>query len=59
MDEVALAWVLKNPTVVVPIVGATKEHQLADAAAALDVTLTDAESNILEGVYEPRLPTGY
>jgi aryl-alcohol dehydrogenase-like predicted oxidoreductase len=29
-----LAWVLKNPVVDAPILGATKEHHLADAAAA-------------------------
>ena len=36
MAQVALAWVLKNPVVTAPIVGATKPHHLADAAAAID-----------------------
>ena len=38
MAQVALAWVLQNPVVTAPIVGATKPHHLADAVAALDVT---------------------
>ena len=37
MAQVALAWVLRNPVVAAPIVGATKPHHLADAVAALDV----------------------
>ena len=57
--EVALAWVLNNPVVSAPIVGATKQHHLADAVAALDITLTDDEIAQLEQHYTPREPTGY
>jgi len=53
----AMAWVLKHPVVDAPIVGATKPHHLADAAAALDLELTDAESADLEAPYAPRQPT--
>jgi 1-deoxyxylulose-5-phosphate synthase len=59
MAQVALAWVLKNPTVDAPIVGATKQHHLADAVASLDITLTDDEIKALEAPYTPREPTGY
>ena len=59
MAQVALAWVLHNPVVSAPIVGATKEHHLTDAAAALDLTLTDDEISVLEEGYTPRQPTGY
>ena len=59
MVEVALAWVLKNPTVTAPIVGATKTHHLPDAVAALDVRLSDDEIQLLEEPYAPHLPTGY
>jgi hypothetical protein len=34
--QVAMAWVLKNPVVSAPIIGATKSHHLTDAVAALD-----------------------
>lgn len=59
MAQVALAWVLKNPVVTAPIVGATKPHHLADAVAAVDVHLTDDEIAILEAPYTPREPTGF
>ena len=51
MAQVALAWVLASPVVACPIVGATKPHHLAAAAAALDVTLTAEEIAALEGAY--------
>ncbi len=51
MARVALAWVLSKPVVSCPIVGATKPHHLADAVAALDVTLTDDEVSALEAPY--------
>jgi aryl-alcohol dehydrogenase-like predicted oxidoreductase len=57
MAQVALAWVLKNPVVSAPIVGATKAHHLSDAVAALDLELTDAETVSLEDPYLARLPT--
>jgi aryl-alcohol dehydrogenase-like predicted oxidoreductase len=59
MAQIALAWVLKNPGVSAPIVGATKEHHLTDAVAALDLVLTDDEISTLESAYTPREPTGY
>lgn len=59
MAQVALAWVLRNPVVVAPIVGPTKPHHLADAVASLDLTLTDDEVALLEQHYTPRQPTGY
>jgi 1-deoxyxylulose-5-phosphate synthase len=59
MAQVAMAWVLKNPAVTAPIVGATKPRHLTDAAAALDVTLTDEEVAALEEHYTPRRPTYY
>ena len=57
MAQVALAWVLRNPVVDAPIVGATKTHHLTDAVDALDLELTDEEVAALEEPYTPRLPT--
>jgi aryl-alcohol dehydrogenase-like predicted oxidoreductase len=57
MAEVAMAWVLKNPVVDSPIVGATKAQHLTAAVAALDLKLTDEEIKMLEDPYTPRLPT--
>ncbi|GIE99212.1 aldo/keto reductase [Paractinoplanes rishiriensis] len=59
MAQVALAWVLRNPVVDAPIVGPTRPHHLADAAAALDLDLTADEIAALEEHYTPRLPSGY
>jgi aryl-alcohol dehydrogenase-like predicted oxidoreductase len=59
MAQVALAWVLRNPLVAAPLIGATKPHHLADAVAALDVQLTDDEANALEEPYTTREPTGF
>ncbi len=59
MAQVALAWVLKNPVVAAPIVGATKPHHLPDAVAALDIQLSEDEIRTLEEPYTPHLPTGF
>jgi 1-deoxyxylulose-5-phosphate synthase len=59
MAQIALAWVLRNPIVSAPIVGATKADHLADAAAAIDVILSDDEVRALEEHYTPRQPTGF
>lgn len=52
--QVALAWVLKNPAITAPIVGASKMHHLSEALAALEVTLTDDEVAALEAPYQPK-----
>ncbi|HMG65535.1 MAG TPA: aldo/keto reductase [Streptosporangiaceae bacterium] len=57
MATIAMAWVLRNPVVSAPIIGATRDHHLTDAAAALDTELTDEEVTALEEHYTPRLPT--
>jgi aryl-alcohol dehydrogenase-like predicted oxidoreductase len=59
MAQVALAWVLSNPVVAAPIVGATAAHHLADAAAALTVKLSPEELRILTEPYEIREPVGF
>ena len=59
MAQVALAWVLNNPGVCAPIVGATKPHHLPEAAAALDVHLTDDEIRTLEEPYTLHGPAWY
>ena len=59
MARVALAWVLANPGVSAPIVGATKDHHLPDAVAALDLTLTPDEIQSLEAPYTPHGPSWF
>jgi aryl-alcohol dehydrogenase-like predicted oxidoreductase len=57
--QVALAWLLRQPAVTAPIVGATKPEHLEDAIAAVDVELSDDEAVQLEGPYSPREPAGF
>ncbi|MHA6764173.1 aldo/keto reductase [Streptacidiphilus sp. PAMC 29251] len=57
--QVALAWLLHNPTVTAPIVGATKLEHLEDAIAADALTLTEDEVKQLEQPYAPRAVAGF
>jgi aryl-alcohol dehydrogenase-like predicted oxidoreductase len=59
MAQIALAWVLRNPGVSAPIVGATKPHHLQDAQDALDIDLTDDEARTLEQPYVQQGPSWY
>ncbi|MFD1774727.1 aldo/keto reductase [Paenibacillus rhizophilus] len=57
--QIALAWVLQKKPVTAPIIGATKPHHLEDAAAALEIRLTDEEILRLEEPYVPHPVTGF
>jgi aryl-alcohol dehydrogenase-like predicted oxidoreductase len=57
--RVALAWVKSRPGVTAPIIGVTREEQLDDLIAALDVELTAAEVEMLEAPYVPRAICGF
>lgn len=57
--QVALAWVLANPLVTSPIIGASKPGHLKDAVAALSVKLSDEEMKKLEELYEPHRISGF
>jgi aryl-alcohol dehydrogenase-like predicted oxidoreductase len=59
MAQVALAWVLINPIVSAPIVGATKAHHLSEAVAALDLQLTPEEIAALEAPYTNQGPSWF
>ena len=52
--QVALAWLLHQPAVTAPIVGATKDRHVDDAAAAVNVRLSDKELAFLAEPYRPR-----
>jgi aryl-alcohol dehydrogenase-like predicted oxidoreductase len=59
MAQVALAWVLANPAVSAPIVGATRPHHLPDAVAALDLHLTAEEVQAMEEPYTQHGPSWF
>ncbi|GGL13505.1 aldo/keto reductase [Planomonospora parontospora] len=52
--RVALAWLLHQPAVTAPIVGATRDRHLDDAVAAVELALTDKEISFLAEPYRPR-----
>jgi aryl-alcohol dehydrogenase-like predicted oxidoreductase len=54
--EIAIAWLLGQPGVTAPIVGATKLSQLDDPVKAVGTRLTAAEVATLEGAYETQPP---
>jgi len=56
--QVALAWLLHQPGVTAPIVGATKESHVADALAAEALTLSEDEVRQLEEPYVPHPVSG-
>ena len=57
--QVALAWVLAQPGVTAPIVGASKMQHLEDAVAALQLQLDTAEVRQLEEPYQPHAVLGH
>lgn len=57
--QIALAWVLHNPAVTAPIIGASKPGQLDDAIAALEIALDPAEVQLLEEPYTPHPVVGF
>lgn len=57
--QVALAWLLHQPTVSAPIVGVTKPAHLDDALGALDLTLSQDELVALERPYTPHPIAGF
>jgi aryl-alcohol dehydrogenase-like predicted oxidoreductase len=59
MAQVALAWLLAQPGITAPIIGASKPHHLDDAIAALDLKLTQEELDALSSPYVPRRIAGF
>ena len=57
--QIALAWLLHQPAVTAPIVGASKMRHLDDAVAALDVTLSEDERRFVEEPYRPHPVRGH
>lgn len=51
--QIALAWMLQQPGIIAPIIGATKPHHLDEAVKALQVNLNREEIAALEELYQP------
>jgi aryl-alcohol dehydrogenase (NADP+) len=57
--QIALAWLLHQPVVSAPIVGASKMKHLEDAVAAVNVKLSDEEAKALAKGYQTRRILGH
>jgi 1-deoxyxylulose-5-phosphate synthase len=57
--EVALAWLLQQPGVTAPIIGATKLEHLEAAVRAVNLELSAAECKTLEAPYRPHAVRGW
>jgi len=59
MAQVALAWVLRQPGVTAPIIGASRMEQLEEAVKALELKLVPEEWGALEEPYQPHPVLGH
>jgi aryl-alcohol dehydrogenase-like predicted oxidoreductase len=57
--QVALAWLLQQPGVTAPIVGASKMQHLEDAVQAVNFKLNEAELKELDELYRPHPVLGH
>jgi len=57
--QIALAWLLHQPGITAPIIGASKMHHLEDAVAALEIKLSREEQIYLEEPYRPHPVLGH
>ena len=57
--QVALAWILQQPGLTAPIIGATKANHLDDAVKALELKLEPEELKALEEPYRPHPILGH
>jgi aryl-alcohol dehydrogenase-like predicted oxidoreductase len=59
MAEVATAWLLAQPGITAPIIGASRPGHLEAAIRAVDLTLSDDERRALESPYRPHAVRGF
>jgi len=57
--QISLAWLLHQPGVTAPIIGATKLEHLTDAVRAAELKLDEAELKALGAAYEPHPVLGH
>ncbi|MCC5625604.1 aldo/keto reductase [Nostoc sp. CHAB 5715] len=57
--QIALAWLLHQPGVTSPIIGASKIEHLKEAVEAVDLELSDQERKFLEEPYTPHPILGH
>jgi aryl-alcohol dehydrogenase-like predicted oxidoreductase len=58
MAQVAIAWLLAQGDGIVPIPGTKRRKYLEENAAAVDITLSDAEARALSDAFPPQAASG-
>jgi aryl-alcohol dehydrogenase (NADP+) len=58
-SQIALAWLLHQPGVTAPIIGASKIAHLEEDVAAIDIELSPEELDILQQPYLPHPVLGH
>jgi aryl-alcohol dehydrogenase (NADP+) len=58
-SQIALAWLLHQPGVTAPIIGASQMAHLEQDAAAIDIELSPEELDMLEEPYQPHPVLGH
>ena len=53
MSQLALAWVMQQPGITSPIIGPRTMEQLEDNLKAFDVTISDEDREVIDGVVPP------
>ncbi len=57
--QIALAWLLHQPGITAPIIGASKMSHLEEAVAALEIKLSTEDRSYLEELYQPHRVLGH
>jgi aryl-alcohol dehydrogenase-like predicted oxidoreductase len=57
--QVALAWLLAQPGVTAPVIGASRIEHLEQAVAALDISIDPEDRDLLESSYVPHKVLGH
>lgn len=58
VSQLAIAWVAARGSDIVPLVGARRRDRLAEAVAALDVSLSEADLAAIEAAVPPDAAAG-
>jgi aryl-alcohol dehydrogenase (NADP+) len=57
--QLALAWILHQPSVTAPIIGASKMYQLEEAVTGISIKLDAEQLKYLEELYQPHSVLGH
>jgi len=43
LDQILLAWLMKHPAEILPVIGTSKENRITDATKAIEISISDEE----------------